>query len=100
MRTPAGLAEIAAYASGIGPWIGHILLGTEPPGRPRTTDLVAEAHAVGLLVHPYTFRLDRLPEGCGTFEDLLRTFVDDLKVDGLFTDFPDLAVRYLSTCRS
>jgi glycerophosphoryl diester phosphodiesterase len=75
-------------------------LGAGPPCRPRTTELVAEAHAVGLLVHPYTFRMDRLPEGCGAFEDLLHTFIDDLKVDGLFTDFPDLAVRYLTTCRA
>ena len=97
MRTPAGLAAIAGYAAGIGPWIGHILLGRGPAGGPRTTNLVADAHAAGLLVHPYTFRRDHVPEGFETFEDLLRTFVDDFKIDGLFTDFPDLAVCYLAT---
>ena len=96
MRTPEGLAEIAAYSAGIGPWIGHILLGQAPAAIPLTSDLVAQAHSAGLAVHPYTFRLDQIPEGFETFEDLLRTFVDELKIDGLFTDFPDLAVRYLS----
>ncbi len=96
MRTPAGLAEIAGYAAGVGPWIGHILPGRQSTGVPRRTDLVAEAHAVGLLVHPYSFRRDQVPEGLGTFEDLLRIFVHDLKVDGLFTDFPDLAVHFLA----
>lgn len=100
MRTPAGLAAIAVYAAGVGPWIGHILPGLRSPGMSGASDLVAEAHAVGLLVHPYSFRRDQVPAGLGTFEDLLRTFVHELKVDGIFTDFPDLAVRYLAASLS
>jgi glycerophosphoryl diester phosphodiesterase len=99
MRTPTGLAEIAGYAAGIGPWIGHLILAADPSGRHEVSDLVHQAHAAGLLVHPYTLRRDRLPAGFATFEDLLRTFIDEMGVDGLFTDFPDLAVRYLETRR-
>lgn len=99
LRTPAGLAETAAYAAGIGPWIGQIL-GPGPGVRARDAGLAADARAAGLLVHPYTFRRDRLPAGCASFGDLLGIFVDELKVDGLFTDFPDLAVRYLESRRS
>jgi glycerophosphoryl diester phosphodiesterase len=51
------------------------------------------AHALGLLVHPYTFRADALPTGFTTFAGLVSTFIDDLGVDGLFTDFPDLVVQ-------
>ena len=52
---PAALAEIATYAYGIGPWKRTILpemdgiLGT-------ANELIANAHAAGLKVHPYTFR--------------------------------------------
>jgi glycerophosphoryl diester phosphodiesterase len=46
-------------------------------------------------VHPYTFRADELPQGFKTFADLLTTFLDDLQVDGVFTDFPDLVVEHV-----
>lgn len=94
MRTPEGLAAVAEYADGIGPWIGQIHLGVDETGAHRTTRLVADAHAAGLLVHPYTFRRDALPEGFGDFEALLRFFLVDQGVDGVFTDHPDLAVRF------
>lgn len=51
MMTPTGLAEIATYADGIGPWMGYIL---DPAMQP--TGLVEEAHKVGLKVHPWTLR--------------------------------------------
>jgi hypothetical protein len=42
-------------------------------------------------VHPYTLRRDALPHGFPTLESLLGTLLD-LGIDGVFTDFPDLAV--------
>ena len=51
MLSPSGLAEIAAYADGIGPWLGHVLDAELNP-----TSLVADAHAAGLKVHPWTLR--------------------------------------------
>jgi glycerophosphoryl diester phosphodiesterase len=51
---------------------------------------------MGLLVHPFTFRADQLPAGFTSFNDLLRTFIEVLGVDGVFTDFPDLVLRYLN----
>jgi len=61
------------------------------PGPP--TDLVARAHALGLLVHVYTLRIDKefLPSGYnGNAEEEFRRF-RDTGIDGLFTDFPDVA---------
>jgi glycerophosphoryl diester phosphodiesterase len=97
MRTPEGLRKIAGYAQGIGPHLSHILAGREPAGTgsPRITPLVSDAHAVGLAVHPYTFRADQLPAGFSNLEALLGLFVDRAKVDGVFIDHPDLAVRFL-----
>ena len=53
--------------------------------------LGARAHAVGLLVHPYTFRDDAamLPHRWhGQPELEYQHFLDDEGVDGAFTDFP------------
>jgi len=92
MRTDAGLREVADSADAIGPHIGHLI----EPGAdsvPVSTGLVAMAHAAGLAVHPYTFRVDELPAGFTSFDDLVRFCVLELGVDGLFTDFPDRVVE-------
>lgn len=99
MRTPEGLAAVAAYARGIGPWIGQIHQGLDGTGSHQTTRLVADAHAAGLLVHPYTFRRDALPDGFGDFGALLRFFLVEQCVDGVFTDHPDLAVQVRNATR-
>jgi glycerophosphoryl diester phosphodiesterase len=95
MRSDAGLREVASYADGIGPWLEHIYLGADDAGHPRLDDLVGRAQALGLAVHPYTFRRDQLPGGIDCFESLLALFIDTLGVDGLFTDFPDLARAWI-----
>lgn len=92
MRTDAGLREVADNADGIGPHIGHLI----EPGAdsvPVSTGLVEMAHAAGLVVHPYTFRVDELPAGFASFNDLVMFCVSELGIDGLFTDFPDKVVE-------
>lgn len=93
MVTPEKLKDIATYADGIGPDKKLIIPVSESgqPGQP--TDLVARAHALGLLVHVYTLRIDKefLPAGYnGNAEEEFRRF-RDAGIDGLFTDFPDVA---------
>ena len=46
---------------------------------------------------PYTFRADpgQLPTYAGSFTELLEQHYFTAGVDGLFTDFPDLAVEFL-----
>lgn len=95
LRSDAGLDDIASYADGIGPWLSHIYLGRDDAGAPRLDSLVGRARQRGLVVHPYTFRRDELPPGIGDFAELLDLFIGCLRVDGLFTDFPDLVVEYL-----
>jgi glycerophosphoryl diester phosphodiesterase len=92
MRTDAGLRKIAESADAIGPHIGHLYeLGDDSV--PVSTGLVKLAHEAGLTVHPYTFRVDDLPSGFTCFEDLVRFCVSDLRIDGLFTDFPDRVIQ-------
>ena len=99
MYTRDGLATIATYADAIGPPVTRILLGVDATGAPRLSSLVGDAHAAGLLVHPYTFRADTLHEGY-SLEALLELFVQRLGVDGLFIDHPDRLVRLLEQGRA
>ncbi len=97
-----GLAGLAAYANGIGPTRDLII---PRPGNVlgSPTTLVADAHAAGLLVHPFTFRAENnfLSSGfrIGTDLTALGNYQDEtllylrLGIDGFFTDHPDLGVR-------
>jgi glycerophosphoryl diester phosphodiesterase len=95
MRTPQGLEKLAETVDGIGPWLNQLYELDEIDGRVRESGLVGLAHGHGLVVHPYTFRSDALPEGFESFDSLLDYMIDELAIDGLFTDFPDAVVRYL-----
>ncbi|HEX5079079.1 MAG TPA: glycerophosphodiester phosphodiesterase [Geminicoccaceae bacterium] len=95
LRASDGLVGIAEVADGIGPWMRHVVTGVDAAGKSVVTDLVANAHALRLAVHPYTFRADELPDYAESLEDALRIFLIDAGVDGVFTDFPDRAVAFL-----
>jgi glycerophosphoryl diester phosphodiesterase len=114
LLTPAGLREIASYADGIGPWKPYLISSRCADANndgacddingdglvneaDRTmlppTSVVADAHAAGLVVHPFTFRNEprRLASdfrGNPVAEYLL---FYEAGVDGLFTDFTDTA---------
>ena len=107
LATPAGLAEIATYADGVGPWKRYIVsaAGTDTNGDgvvsdPERTTLppsafVRNAHAVGLLVHTWTFRNEpqiylAADYGMNPVNEYLQFYC--VGVDGLFSDFPDTAV--------
>lgn len=94
LLTADGLAAIAAYADGIGPWIPMVI--RDDGGVPRPTDLVARAHAAGLVVHPYTARADALPAWAGSHDAVLDAVLGDAGADGIFTDHCDLGVRWVS----
>jgi len=93
MTTPSGLAEVATYAWGIGPNKAMVQDGDAAP-----TTLVADAHAVGLCVHPWTFRAENAflppslrqgdePSANGHLTDEIARYLA-LGIDGFFTDFP------------
>lgn len=92
MMTPAGLARIAEYADWIGPDKSSV----------AGTSLVADAHAAGLRIGPYTFRAEnqflparfRRGSGANDFGDAFAEYAlyYGMGVDAVVTDFPDLAV--------
>jgi glycerophosphoryl diester phosphodiesterase len=97
MQTPAGLRRLRRYADGIGA-AKELVLRDGGDGLPPTpSTLVSDAHAAGLLVHVWTLRSDEpfLPKMWkGDPAAEVRAF-RAAGVDGLFTDFPDNAVRTL-----
>jgi glycerophosphoryl diester phosphodiesterase len=103
LAKPAGLADIARYAAGVG--VNKNLMIPRAPmgflGAP--TALVADAHARGLVVHGWTFRAENtfLPTDFQSgadpiaFGDLVgeaKRFLE-LGMDGFFTDQSDIGVR-------
>jgi glycerophosphoryl diester phosphodiesterase len=91
---PGAMTKVAKVAQGIGPHWSMVLHG-DGPGRPTLTGLVGEAHAAGLVVHPYTLRADQLPPWATTLDDVHAALFDEADVDGAFTDFTDLTVGWL-----
>ena len=100
MRTTEGLARLAETVDGVGPWLNQLYALEGADRSIVDTGLVELAHAEGLVVHPYTFRSDALPVGFANFDELLRYMIDELAVDGLFTDFPDAVIRFLGERQS
>jgi glycerophosphoryl diester phosphodiesterase len=104
--TAEGLKEVKTFATGVAPMKG--LIAMDPA-------IVTRAHEAGLTVVPYTFQLRpktahyadapvemrksieefyrTLPDTPAALTAEIRKFVQEYKVDGLFTDNPDLFVR-------
>ncbi|MBI2513961.1 MAG: glycerophosphodiester phosphodiesterase [Opitutae bacterium] len=93
LLAPARLAEVARYADGIGPSLAH-LVAVDATGHAQPNDVVARAHALGLVVHPYTFRTDALPKFSSDARALLSLLFGELRVDGIFADQPDVVRAY------
>lgn len=94
LKTRDGLADVATYADGIGPWLGQLATVSKIDGEAVSTGLTSIAREFGLSVHAYTFRADQLAPGFDSLEEMVAWFVDKVGIDGVFTDFPDRALSY------
>lgn len=101
LATPAGLREVARYATAIGVH-KDLLIPRDAGGRLGTpTSLLRDARAAGLAVHAWTFRAENRflpadfrrgddPAAHGDLAGELARFLE-LGVDGYFTDHPETA---------
>jgi glycerophosphoryl diester phosphodiesterase len=98
--TPAGLRELSRFVQGIGPAKDQVIPRNPDGTLAQPTSLVADAHAAGLVVHPYTFRAENQflpaelrigtdPNAYGRAIDEQITFLRT-GIDGVFTDNPDI----------
>ncbi|WP_149183792.1 glycerophosphodiester phosphodiesterase [Streptomyces sp. TRM49041] len=97
--TPEGLDWIASYAQGIGP-LADLVIPKDADGRlGEPTTLVRDAHARGLVLHPYTLRNENTflpadfrrgtdPNAYGDVFGAYRAYLAT-GIDGIFTDQPD-----------
>ena len=106
MVTAAGLKAVAAYADGIGPDKNRIIPRDAAGKLLAPSALVADAHAAGLKVHPWTFRPENYflpadfragtdPRVHGDLASEYRIFLAT-GIDGLFADDPASAVAAVS----
>ncbi|MFF4081837.1 glycerophosphodiester phosphodiesterase [Streptomyces sp. NPDC001777] len=99
---PEGLKWMASFAQGIGPTL-DLIIPKDASGRlTRPTSLVKDAHAQGLVLHPYTMRNENTflpadfrrgtdPAAYGDAFGALRTYFGT-GIDGIFSDNPDTAL--------
>lgn len=88
-RYEGNIDEVAKYAYGVGPST-NLLANKIPGGEIVSSGFVEKAKQAGLKVHPYTVRLNMQPKWSDSIDETHRVLVDLLKVDGFFTDYPDL----------
>lgn len=81
MKTKQGLKEVSSYAQGIGPWIPQLM---------KNPNLVKWAKENKLIIHAYTMRKDSLYPPFKTYKEQSNYLINDLKIDGYFTDFSGL----------
>jgi glycerophosphoryl diester phosphodiesterase len=95
LKSEAGLAFIATYAQGIGPWMPQLYDFDSSFMHP----LAEHAKKVGLAIHPYTFRKDALPDGYSAAR-VMKIIHNDIQVDGIFTDHTDTVLSWLEANRA
>jgi glycerophosphoryl diester phosphodiesterase len=86
-ETTPDFERVSKTVDGIGPY-KELLLDASG----ADTGFVAAAHAAGLAVHPWTFRDDQLDPKFGDIDTEMKAYYA-LGVDGVFSDFPDTALR-------
>ncbi|MFD5114021.1 glycerophosphodiester phosphodiesterase [Streptomyces sp. NPDC058391] len=96
---PEGLKWIASFAQGIGPTL-DLIIPKDTSGKLGTpTTLVRDAHAKGLILHPFTlrdensflpadFRRGTDPNAYGDAFGAFKVYFEQ-GIDGIFTDNPD-----------
>jgi glycerophosphoryl diester phosphodiesterase len=90
-------ADVSRYAQGLGtPYRLLVEAPSQAAEKIEPSRFAREARAAGLWLHPFTFRCEDLPPYASNLDQLLEIFYWEIGVDGVFCDFPDIAVRVRS----
>ena len=83
MFSRQGVAHIAEYADGIGPWFPMLV-----DDNWQASNFLKAAQQFELTIHPYTYRVEDTPERFDSYEQWLEFTHNELGIDGFFSDFP------------
>ncbi|WP_044470051.1 glycerophosphodiester phosphodiesterase [Mannheimia massilioguelmaensis] len=96
MFKPGAMAEVAKYADGVGPaWYMLVDDKNSKLGDVKYTPMVEDIAKTKLELHPYTIRKDDVPSFFSDVNQMYDAMFNKSGATGLFTDFPDLAVKFL-----
>ena len=91
--TDEQLMEAGKVVDAVGIPVSAVLTGVREEV-PQLTDVIARAHESALVVHVWTHRDDQLPRGVKSSEQLLDWLVVRSGASGIFTDHPDVVLKY------
>ncbi|MEO5667110.1 MAG: glycerophosphodiester phosphodiesterase [Bdellovibrionota bacterium] len=89
MITPEGLRAISRYAATVSPSLDQLFSFDAASKHLIVNSFVADAHAAGLKVVPYTHRQDPLPAPFKDNDQFFSVLKNEAHIDGLFSDFAD-----------
>jgi glycerophosphoryl diester phosphodiesterase len=96
MFKDGAMKEIAKYADGVGPaWYMLIDEKASKKGAVKLTPMVADIKTTKLENHPYTIRKDALPNYITDIDEMFDILLNKAGSTGIFTDFPDLGVKFV-----
>ena len=89
------VCTVESFASLAGPFPGVVHTNVIVPSEPWSIHVVKFARAEKLAIHPYTIRIDDLPKNCPSSDALHAVLFRELRVEGVFSDFPDVTATWV-----
>jgi glycerophosphoryl diester phosphodiesterase len=95
LLTEEGVREVSKHASIYAPWFSHLAEPTADGKSYTLAPCIQWTRDAGMKLHTWTYRADSLPKGFSNEDEVFEAAFREIKVDGMFSDFPDHVVRYL-----
>lgn len=95
LLTPEGIAEVSKYATIYAPWFSHLAVPSEDGKSYKISDIADQARKNGMKVHSWTLRKDAPFKGFKDAKEAMDVAFKEIKIDGMFSDHPDMLVEYL-----
>lgn len=93
LMSSEGVNDIAQYAEWYSPWLGNLYQVDNQ--KITINPLVQDVKKSGMKIVTWTHRTDSLLAPFKTSDEMLNFLINDIKIDALFTDQPDVLVDYL-----
>lgn len=95
LLTEEGVKEVSKYASIYAPWFSHLAVPAKDGKSYTVAPCLKWARDAGMQVHTWTHRTDKVLSGFANEEAMLDAMFKEMKIDAVFSDFPDNVIAYL-----